>query len=93
MKRWMFLLIIFALMGSWVVMSGCTSNDFASCVLCFAGETADCICSCPKVCVLTCADCSWIRNAEFSDNPLTWCGDCGYAFIRSCTEKGAELDN
>ena len=102
MKRWMVLLIIFALMGGWIVMSGCAeggilTEDGALCMACFVKETADFICSweegCMSGCLLTCADCSWINDAEFSDNPLTWCGDCGWAFVLSCSETANEQND
>lgn len=90
MKRWMVLLIIFAVMGGMIVMSGCTSEDFAWCLFDMCACTVDSSDSCVRSCWETCFDCSWINNVECSGSPCQWCLNCGVAFQDACQEKHVE---
>ena len=97
MKRWMVLLIVFALMGGWIVLSGCSSTDItisgediADCVACAGEGVVGCSDSCVKSCWETCFDCSWINNVECNGDPMQFCFDCGCAFTNSCGENHIE---
>jgi len=99
MKRWIVLLIVFAAMGSWIVLSGCngselTSDDVAECFWVCTGNT---IVGCPdfcgsycSACFATCFDCSFINNLECTGDPMQFCVDCGCAFAGACAETGSE---
>lgn len=89
MKRWIVLLIIFATMGGWIVLSGCTgtTEDMDACVTqctaCAIGYTISCV----ESYFATCFDCSWICNIECTGEPIQ---DCLDAFITTCNERQKE---
>ena len=84
MKRWMVLLIVFALMGAWITLSGCTWEDVDS----FLGSTYGCGCfwDCTKVC----ADTAEGFSCETTDaegncvDPFTVCIGNGCQFFLDC---------
>ena len=102
MKRWMVLLIIFAFMGGWIVLSGCTDGNVSdedlaacdenaiSCTTCTGEVIANCVSSGVKSCWETCLDCSWIYNIECTGGPNQWCVNCGSAFTDACNERHME---
>ncbi len=92
MKRWMVLLIIFSVMGGWIVLSGCndttiTDEDVAACVICGGACAVDYTTSCVESCFTTCFTCSWIGNMKCTGNPIQ---DCIDAFTSACMESQSE---
>lgn len=83
-KRWMVLLIVFALMGGMIVMSGCTWDNVDS----FLGSTYGCgdCWTCTKICAdttdgFTCV----MTDAEGNcGDPFTVCTANGCQFIADC---------
>ena len=93
MKRWIVLLIVFALMGGWIVLSGCsgTTEVMDVCVTQCATQCAASVVgytkSCVESCFATCFDCSWICNIKCTGEPIQ---DCLDAFTTACNERQNE---
>lgn len=90
MKRWMVLLIIFAVIGTLIVLSGCDSSTMEGCV-CY---TANCVGTCGEsfftsLCE-TCMNCP-MTQVECNGDPCQFMCDCNIAFIVTCTDSCATM--
>ena len=84
MKRWMILLIVFALMGGWITLSGCTWEDVDA----FMGSTYGCGCfwDCTKTCVGTAEEYSCVMTDTEGNcvDPYSACSANGLMFFVNC---------
>ena len=83
MKRWMALLIVFALMGGWITLSGCTWEEVDT----FLGSTYGCGCfwDCTKSCLSTADGFDWRTPGEGDPkDPITFLIANGCQFCVDC---------
>lgn len=71
MKRWIFLLIIFGMMGFLIVFSGCESGGTSGCTCDLSACVESCIDDCIDLCTYTCTNCELNGNTYDCSNPAS----------------------